>query len=252
MLKFLQRREKGPPSPKAQGPAGETLYAIGDVHGCRDELEQLLDRITDEISSAGASAHLIFLGDYVDRGPDSSGVLSRLVDGPLPGTRQSFLMGNHEEAMLAVVDGDLESLPGWLRYGGTETLESYGLGRADILRAGADLPRLMREVVPEAHIEFLRGCEDYVRAGDYLFVHAGIRPGVPLAQQDPSDLRWIRDGFLEDEHTDHGMLVVHGHTISKEPQMKSNRIGVDTGCYQSGRLTALIVEGGQRRFLSAC
>jgi serine/threonine protein phosphatase 1 len=250
VLKFLQRREKAPPSPKGEGPAGETLYAIGDIHGCRGELEQLLNRITDEISSSNATAHLIFLGDYVDRGPDSAGVLNRLIDGPLPGSRQTFLMGNHEEAMLAALDGDLESLPGWLRYGGAETLESYGIGRADILRAGADLPRMMREAVSEAHLEFLRGCHDYAQAGDYLFVHAGIRPGVPLSKQDPSDLRWIRDGFLEDEHTDHGVLVVHGHTIAEEPQLRSNRIGVDTGCYRSGRLTALVVEGSHRRFLS--
>lgn len=252
MLKFLQRREKRLPSPKGQGPAGETIYAIGDIHGCRCELEQLLKSITDEISSAGAAAHLIFLGDYVDRGPDSAGVLSRLIDGPLPGARHTFLMGNHEEAMLAVLDGDLESLPGWLRYGGTETLESYGIGRSDILRAGADLPHCMREVIPGAHIEFLRRCQDYAEAGDYLFVHAGIRPGVPLAEQDASDLRWIREGFLDDEQTDHGLVVVHGHTIAQDPQVKLNRIGVDTGCYQSGRLTALVIEGSERRFLSTC
>lgn len=251
MLKFLGRsKAKEPISKRFQGPQGERVYAIGDVHGCRSELELLLQRITDDISGAGGPAHLVFLGDYVDRGPDSAGVLGRLVDGPLPGTRHSFLMGNHEEAMLSVLDGELETLPGWLRYGGVETLESYGIARTDILRLGSDLPRHIREVIPRAHIDFLRACEDYVEAGDYLFVHAGIRPGISLAEQEPSDLRWIRSGFVDDDQTDHGVLVVHGHTITDEPETKPNRIGIDTGCYRSGRLTALVLDGAHRRFLS--
>lgn len=254
MLKFLRRerseQKRGPD--RFRGPSGWNLYAIGDIHGCLAELELLLARISEEISANGRPAHLIFLGDYVDRGPDSAGVLDRLIGGPLPGERQTFLMGNHEEAMLSALDGDLETLTGWLRYGGVETLESYGIARADALRLGHALPARMREAVPEAHVAFLRGCEDKVRAGDYLFVHAGIRPGIPIDEQDSGDLRWIRDRFLEDEVTDHGAMVVHGHTISDEPEVRRNRIGIDTGCFQSGRLTALVVEDGERRFLNSC
>jgi serine/threonine protein phosphatase 1 len=122
-------------------------------------------------------------------------------------------MGNHEEAMLAVWKGDTGTIANWLRYGGRETLLSYGISGRDIFSAGADLPRLMREVIPESHIRFIEGFQDSLRLGDYLFVHAGIRPGIPIEEQDESDLRWIRDEFLTDEETDHGVIVVHGHTV---------------------------------------
>lgn len=250
MLKFLRPRGGAPVPARFKGPEGETVYAIGDVHGCSGELEVLLKRIDGEISSGGRPAQLVFLGDYVDRGPDSAGVIARLVDDSLPGDRQSFLMGNHEESMLAVLDGDLETLSGWLRYGGLETLQSYGIDRGEVLRLGSDLPDRMREVIPEAHVEFMRSCEDFVKTGDYLFVHAGIRPGVALSDQDTADLRWIRSGFLDDDQTDHGMMVVHGHSVVEEPEIRSNRIGIDTGCYRSGCLSALVIEGQNRRFLS--
>jgi serine/threonine protein phosphatase 1 len=139
-------------------------------------------------------------------------------------------------------------IAGWLRFGGVQTLESYGLSRGDIFKLGSDLPKRMREVVPAAHMEFMRRMEDQVRIGDYLFVHAGIRPGYPLNQQQPNDLRWIREEFLSDER-DHGAMIVHGHTIVASPELRSNRIGIDTGCYSSGRLTALVLEGTERRFL---
>jgi serine/threonine protein phosphatase 1 len=250
MLKFLRRSVPRQVPPQFQGPGDECVYAIGDVHGCAAELNLLLDRITGEVSSHGRASHLVFLGDYVDRGPDSAGVLRRLVEGPLPGVRHSFLLGNHEEAMLAVLDGDLERLPGWLRYGGFETLESYGISRQEALRLRSELPERMREIIPAAHVDFMRSCDDYIQSGDYIFVHAGIRPGIPLPEQEPVDLRWIRDGFLDDDETEHGVMVVHGHTISEEPETRKNRIGIDTGCYQSGHLTALVIEGGDRRFIS--
>jgi serine/threonine protein phosphatase 1 len=159
-------------------------------------------------------------------------------------------MGNHEEAMLQVLDDDTESMAGWLRFGGVQTVESYGISRADVYRLGLELPAQLRQVVPQSHVAFLRSLEDQVRIGDYLFVHAGIRPGTPLHEQEQFDLRWIRHEFLADEDTDHGVMVVHGHTISAEPQMRANRIGIDTGCYSSGKLTALALEGSDRRFLS--
>ena len=231
-------------------PAGMRVYAIGDIHGCLAELARLIETIRADCAGHDGAVELVFVGDFIDRGPASAGVLDYLTGGGLPGSRHHFLMGNHEEAMLEVLDGEGESLNGWLRYGGMQTLESYGIGRAEVLKLGVDLPRRLREVVPERHVRFLRGLEDQVRIGDYLFVHAGIRPGTPLHKQEQFDLRWIRDEFLEDEETDHGVMVVHGHTIASEPELKRNRIGIDTGCFSSGRLTALALEGEERRFLS--
>lgn len=231
-------------------PHGTRVYAIGDIHGCLAELIRLLDSIRDDCRDFAGDTHLVFVGDFVDRGPDSAGVLELMVSGDLPGRSQRFLMGNHEEAMLEVIDGDSESMSGWLRYGGAQTLESYGIGRGEIYRLGIDLPARIRAVVPQSHVDFLRRLEDQVRIGDYLFVHAGIRPGTPLDQQERFDLRWIRGEFLDDEETDHGVMVVHGHTIAAEPEVRRNRIGIDTGCFSSGRLTALVLEGAGRRFLS--
>lgn len=231
-------------------PFGSRVYAVGDVHGCLSELQKLVELIRADSSFLEGELHLVFVGDYIDRGPASAGVIDYLVSGRLPGCHHRFLMGNHEEAMLDVMGGETESLSGWLRYGGMHTLQSYGIGRAEVLKLGVDLPRRIREVVPASHAKFLRNLEDQVRIGDYLFVHAGIRPGTPLPQQEQFDLRWIRDEFLEDDETDHGVMVVHGHTIAAEPEVKRNRIGIDTGCFSSGRLTALVLEGTERRFLS--
>jgi serine/threonine protein phosphatase 1 len=230
-------------------PAGTRAYAVGDVHGCLDDLKSLLDRISEHARETDMHTHLIFLGDLVDRGPDSAGVVDWLTRNQLPCDSHHFLMGNHEEAMLAVWNGDTDVIGNWLRYGGRETLLSYGISASQIFSAGADLPRLMREVIPESHIRFMEGFKDTIRLGDYLFVHAGIRPGIPIVEQDPGDLRWIRDEFLTDEETDHGMLVVHGHTIRPSPDVRANRIGIDTGCYSSGVLTALVLEESQREFL---
>ena len=250
MFGLLQRRSAGVPrSRTAKVPVGLRVYAIGDVHGCLAEFDRLLEEIDREISTLELDTHLVLVGDLIDRGPDSAGVLRRVLEGPLPCTRQSLLMGNHEEAMLEAWQGNVQSIPGWLRYGGLQTLESYGLGASEIFQLGVDLPARMREVVPESHIRLIAGFKDKVRIGDYLFVHAGIRPGIPLDKQDKADLRWIRQEFLEDEETDHGVIVVHGHTISEGPDIRSNRIGIDTGCYETGRLTALVLEGGDRRFL---
>lgn len=250
MFGLLQRRSDSARRKGPAVPAGVRVYAIGDIHGCLAELDALLRKIGEDAASHQGETHIVFVGDLVDRGPESAGVVRRLREGPLPGDRHSFLMGNHEEAMIDIWDGELESLSGWLTYGGEATLESYGLDRAEVFRFGTDLPRRMREVVPPEDIAFMRGFEDQVRIGDYLFVHAGIRPGIPLAEQDQYDLRWIRSEFLDDEETDHGVMVVHGHTISAEPEVRSNRIGIDTGCFASGRLTALVLEGTDRRFIS--
>lgn len=228
-------------------PDGTRVYAIGDIHGCRDELEQLFGLIDSDSQSFAGHTHLIFLGDLVDRGPDSAGVVEIVRRCTIPGSPCHVLMGNHEEAMLAAFDGEQDPR-GWLNYGGFQTLESYGVARAEHFSPGFNLAQRMREAIPAEHIAFLRSRPSQFAFGDYLFVHAGIRPGVPLERQDSADLRWIRAGFLDSE-VDHGFTVVHGHTISAEPENFANRIGIDTGCYAGGHLTALVLEGCEQRFL---
>lgn len=228
-------------------PTGERCYAIGDIHGCRDALDRLLERIKADVGRGADRARLIFLGDLVDRGPDSKGVIDRVMGGAFPVARVDTIMGNHEEAMLGAYDGTNDAR-GWLSYGGIQTLESYGIDRAEHFARGFDLRRRMHDVIPAGHIAFLRSLPDQLRVGDYLFVHAGIRPGVAFDRQRPEDLRWIREGFLDSE-SDHGAMVVHGHTISPAPQQLANRIGIDTGCYAGGPLTALVLEGNAQRFL---
>lgn len=250
MFGLLQKRSEKPRSRSFRTPPYARIFAIGDIHGCLKELRALLESIRADCVGFGGDVHLVFVGDFIDRGPDSAGVIELVTEQELPGQHHRFLMGNHEEAMLEVLDGDTESLSGWLRFGGVQTLESYGISRGEVYRLGIELPRRLRELVPQRHIDFLRKLEDQVRIGDYLFVHAGIRPGTPLHQQEQFDLRWIRDEFLQDEESDHGVMVVHGHTIAAEPEVRPNRIGIDTGCYSSGKLTALVLEGEERRFLS--
>ncbi|MEO5640526.1 MAG: metallophosphoesterase family protein [Sphingomicrobium sp.] len=228
-------------------PDATRVYAIGDIHGCHQALDKMLALIDDEVRSLPGRIVLVFLGDLIDRGPDSALVVERLSQGPLPGTESHVLMGNHEEAMLSVIDGSADPRA-WLSYGGMQTLESYGIARSEHFARGFDLGRRIAEAVPAEHIAFLRSLPDRITIGDYLFVHAGIRPGVPLERQESTDLRWIRAGFI-DSDADHGLTVVHGHTISEAPQSMVNRIGIDTGCYAGGALTALVLEGSTQRFL---
>jgi serine/threonine protein phosphatase 1 len=247
---MLRRRLAETIESGVRAPEGVRLYVVGDVHGCAHELDRLLRQIEEDLNDTGLQTHVIFLGDLVDRGPDSAAVVQRLLERRLPCDRHSFLMGNHEEAMIAVWNGDVDTAEGWLRYGGRETLMSYGMTERAIFMAGTDLPAQMKNLVPAEHIAFLSSFKDQIAMGDYLFVHAGVRPGVPLRDQDPYDLRWIRNPFLSDEDADHGAIVVHGHTISGQPEIRRNRIGIDTGCFQSGKLTALVLEASERRFLS--
>lgn len=249
MLNLFRNRSASPASRQPAIPAGQRVYAIGDVHGCFRELHQLLNEIDRDSRLTSADVHLIFVGDLIDRGPDSAGVVRKLRAGGLPGIRGSFILGNHEEAFLDVYNGVADP-SGWLKYGGLQTLESYGISRAEVLQLGSGLRERIVDAVPTEDVEFLRSFENAVRVGGYVFVHAGVRPGVGIDAQDVTDLRWIRDEFLFDTDTDHGAVVVHGHTISAEPEIHSNRIGIDTGCFKSGRLTAVVLEGTNRRFLS--
>jgi serine/threonine protein phosphatase 1 len=246
--RFFARRNRRAPA----GPPGSRAYAIGDVHGRLDLMEELLDRIEADSRARGpAKTWLVFLGDLVDRGPDSRGVIERLVSRPPRFARPVFLKGNHEEFFQGVLDGDASIVQHWLAYGGATCSESYGVSRGWTLNASPEAiaERLIARV-PASHLEFLRSMADSFRFGDYLFVHAGIRPGVELDQQVSRDLRWIREGFLDDL-TDHGVVVVHGHTIVERPEEHPNRIAIDTGAYRDGALTALGLEGTERWFLEA-
>jgi serine/threonine protein phosphatase 1 len=236
--------------PLAATPDGSRIYAIGDVHGCIEQLERLLSAIDADLHKRHARAHLVFLGDLIDRGPNSAAVIERLRSGGLPGETASFLLGNHEEVLLQCYDGNVERCKTWLQYGGLQTLESYGLDRAEIFEKASLLPDIIRRVVPQEHVAFIRSFSDSLQLGDYLFVQAGIRPGVPLHQQSGQDLRWIRSPFLKNSDN-HGPVVVHGHTIVQDVEVYSNRIAVDTGCYLSGKLAALVLEGTSKGQLVA-
>lgn len=222
-------------------PHGQRVYAVGDVHGCLDQLNRLMESIDRDLTLRPSPSKLIFLGDLVDRGPNSAGVLERILDGGVPTDECVCLMGNHEEAMLECLDGSEASYAKWLQQGGLQTMESYGLTRQDLCNKSFDLARSMRVLIPSTHGHFIRSFKNYETAGDYLFVHAGIRPGIPTDHQSRRDLRWIRSGFLQHKG-EHGMMVVHGHTPMSRVERHRNRIAVDTGCYVSGRLSAVVLE----------
>ena len=249
---FSLFKRKQAPAPSISGPVGSRAYAIGDVHGCLDQLNALLDQIEEtERARPAAKTFVVLLGDLVDRGPDSAGVVERLRGWAPDWARPVCLMGNHEEFFLDVLGGDVDTVNGWLTYGGRETAASYGISDGWLLNATPQaVTQELHRRVPAAHRDFVRGFGDSFRFGDYLFVHAGIRPGVALEDQRPKDMRWIREGFLDDR-TDHGVVVVHGHTIVDEPEVRSNRIGIDTGAYKGSPLTALAIDGAERWFLSA-
>ena len=246
MLSRLFSRRRPVPM-QAQLPLGRRIYAIGDVHGRLDLLDQLLDQIAaDDAARGAAQTGIILLGDLVDRGPDSAGVVERVRTLCAERADVRCLCGNHEEILLGAYEGDTDLLRLLLRAGGYETLLSYGMDAGEVERATiAELAELMVRDLPEQHMAFLRSLDDYLVEGDYVFVHAGIRPGLPLEQQKSRDLRWIRDPFL-DHTVSHGRFVVHGHTITDQVDERTNRIGIDTGAYRSGRLTALGLEGGDR------
>lgn len=232
------------------GPKAHRAYAIGDVHGRLDLLDEMLATIAaDNKARKPARTTIIFLGDLIDRGPQSFEVVERLRTYHPGFANLVFLMGNHEEVLLRILSGETDILPDWLRFGGAECARSYGLDPVDLeTREPAAALRLLRRAVPKEHLKFLSSFADTASFGKYLFVHAGIRPGVPLSKQSAPDLRWIREPFLDDR-SDHGRIVVHGHTISDGVDERSNRIGLDTGAYYTGVLTALGLEEDERWFL---
>ncbi len=239
-----------PAAPAAALPDGQRAYAVGDIHGRADLFAALADAIdADDAARAPAQTTAVLLGDLIDRGPDSAGVVDRALAWQAARTVR-VLMGNHEEMFLDSLEKP-EVLRHFLRYGGKETVLSYGVDEDAYYAADlAETQALMRGAIPARHIDFIRSFEDTIRLGDYLFVHAGILPDVALEQQRVSDLRWIRQPFLEHPGS-HGAVVVHGHTIFKQPDIRHNRIGIDTGAYETGVLTALGLEGQTRWLIEA-
>lgn len=232
------------------GPKGQRAYAVGDIHGRLDLLDELLGKISaDNLARPAARTTIIFLGDLIDRGPQSAEVVERLRQYRPPFARTVFLMGNHEEVLLRILSGETDILSDWMRFGGAECVRSYGIDPVELqCRDQASALKLLRRKIPKEHVKFLGSFADTASFGRYLFVHAGIRPGLALADQLPQDLRWIRSPFLDDD-TDHGTIVVHGHTISKDIEIRDNRIGLDTGAYSTGVLSAIGIEGEDRWFI---
>ncbi len=227
-------------------PEGTRVYAIGDIHGRADLLSVLLRKIeSDAADAADLDRRLIFLGDYVDRWPLVPKVIDILLDHLPAGFAATFLRGNHEQMMLDFLN-DPDTLYGWVGNGGDATLDGYGIRWTydpETVQA-----RLL-ERMPERHQAFLSALELSHTVGDYLFVHAGIRPGIPLDQQSPQDMMWVRNVFLNSRDR-FGKMIVHGHTIVDRPEFRTNRIGIDTGAVMTGRLTCLVLQGHDQRLLS--
>ncbi len=238
------------PSPPARLPPGRRLYVIGDIHGTLDLLDDILIRIENDLVARPPKGTIgvIGLGDYVDRGPSSAGVLARLAEFEPDGFDVIFLKGNHELMLLQFLDDPVAAWPGWSNCGGEQTLRSYGVEppdfRADAKALRAASARLAKALPDEVAL-WLRTLGLSHREGDYLFVHAGIRPGVELDDQRENDLLWIRDIFLNHDKS-FGPMVVHGHTPASEPVVKFNRIGIDTMAFSSQILTCLVLEGEER------
>lgn len=222
-------------------PPGVRVYAIGDIHGRSDLLADIVDRIDFDVRRRPIERSIeVYLGDYIDRGPDSKGVIDQLT---VRMVRRGAvcLRGNHE-SLLEEFLIDPRILPHWIRVGGLQTLASYGLvqGTLDVTAYDAT-QRSLQLVLPRTHQLFLQCLRNTFCCGDFLFVHAGVRPGIPLSQQASHDLIWIRDEFLMSDRS-HGKIVVHGHTPVAHPDIRHNRINIDTGAWRSGALTCVAIE----------
>jgi serine/threonine protein phosphatase 1 len=242
------RRQQQPAAPP-RVPEGTRVYAIGDVHGRADLLREMHQLIHEDAYARQAPRNVVvYLGDYVDRGPASAEVIDILLDEKLPGFESVHLAGNHEDTLIRFLS-DLSVAGLWLEYGGAPTLYSYGvkppgMNEADLLRAQGEL----RDNLPERHLRFLQGLKLTHCEGDWFFVHAGVKPGVPLEAQLPQDALWIRGEFLGC-NDDFGKIIVHGHTVTETPEVRRNRIGIDTGAFMSGCLTSIVLEGERWSFL---
>ena len=244
MISKLFKPRTGAKPALAAIPEGQRVYAVGDIHGRADLLDALIALIeADDRDRGPAETTLIFLGDIVDRGPASAAVVERLRTLAQQRGSVRFLLGNHEEIFLGALDGEPKALRLFCRIGGRETVLSYGMEAAEYERLDyEELVHRLADLVPADHRRFLDGFEDMIVIGDYAFVHAGVRPDTPLDRQRTADLRWIRDPFL-DHRARLEKTIVHGHTMTDEIEHRGHRIGIDTGAYATGRLTALGLEG---------
>ena len=243
------------PPPAARFPDGRVGFAVGDIHGRADlltEMLSLLEERAEEERRDGNEPIVVFLGDYVDRGPNSAGVIELLLSGRPRGFHRHYLKGNHEQSMLDFMAAPLENRA-WLLQGGAETLVAYGVQPPQPVGAQdedwAAVASELKERVPHAHLDFLNGLERYVAYGDYAFVHAGVDAARTLEEQTDDDLYWIRDRFIASRRR-FSHRVVHGHTPVDRPYADERRIAVDTGAYASGTLTAARFEGSEVAFLS--
>lgn len=252
LIRRLLTRRARMSADTARVPPGVRVYAIGDIHGRLDLLEQIHALMRADAATAGPTTALlaVYLGDYVDRGLQSREVIEVLAGPPPPGFQAVYLRGNHDQQFLNFLtrkEGGAE----WLHYGGDATLYSYGVRLADGVDHAGRLERIWRDLcrsVPARHVRFLETLRYAYEIGDYVFVHAGVDPEKDLTMQTEADLLWIREEFLESD-VDYGKVIVHGHSMSREPDVRENRIGIDTGACYSNHLTCLVLEGQSRRFL---
>jgi serine/threonine protein phosphatase 1 len=227
------------------------IYAIGDIHGRLDLLDHVIGKIDLDMKRAPCTeAFTVTLGDYIDRGPNSRGVIERLMQNPFP-TAFIPLKGNHEELFETFIENP--SIGGqWRRLGGLETLHSYGVPVSSLMvgKGFDQAAKSLREKVPQTHFAFLKSLKTSISSELFFLCHAGVRPGIPLDRQSTNDLLWIREEFL-DSPMDFGKRVIHGHTPTNVPEVLANRINIDTGAFMTGRLTCLVLEGERHRFLGS-
>ena len=224
-------------------PQGKRLYAVGDVHGCLDELKKLIYLIEeDNKKRSQKSTTIVLLGDLIDRGPDSAGVIDYWMNYSNKNVQSLHLIGNHEEMMINVLEGDVHLLEDWLKYGGNSCLKSYGMSPETLLNRDPDSALItLKKRIPLSHINFLKNGYDRLDFGDYILVHAGVDPRQPIDDQTAEQFHWIREPFLSwSKPVD--IRVVHGHTITQDVELKDHRIGVDTGAYLSGKLSCVRLE----------
>lgn len=236
---------------ESSAPDGSRIYAVGDIHGRLDLLKSINKKIKKDISENKSERNVvIYIGDYVDRGNDSQGVINELINNPIEGAESIHLCGNHENAMMEYFS-DPGVAYGWFAWGGKATVRSYGVKSKD--KKGRpvseeQIHELFNELVPDNHKKFLKNLKYYHIEGDYIFVHAGLKPGIPLEKQHVDDMMTIRDAFIYPK-TRFEKTVVFGHTVFDQPFVGNGRIGIDTGAYATGRLTAVILEKTNVEFI---